>query len=395
MFEKIVLRRSDSGPPISLGELAEALLFYQNVHLFIDYGSLNTFVQTIGIRRLLSLLTRGNVSAVYCEELLGTRTQQTPTGEFHEPVSMYFSGTQDGGPLRTHNQRLQYVLERHGHQKKDARKLVERFRQQIPIRKLTDERLVPGGILEAARSDLNDKQFVYDVARRLLSSTFGAENISDTFVFDVMREGGHFRIKTDIDFQTLNAVAKSRNQNFDAIGPAHILTHVLDARADTALAAHYGGEFYTSESSSITIRARYRELLQRIGLDKEELREFKEIVIPDMPSVREALNSGGRTFDEFLSLLDKSQKFREWVHGINPDEKVVQAYLRETVSQGWFSKLPSKMVRYVLASLVGAVSPPAGYAAAAADTFLLEKIFSGWRPNHFVDGRLKPFLDVQ
>ncbi len=40
MFEKIILRRSDKGPGLTAGELAEALLFYQNVHIVLDFSSL-------------------------------------------------------------------------------------------------------------------------------------------------------------------------------------------------------------------------------------------------------------------------------------------------------------------------------------------------------------------
>ena len=47
MFEKIVLKRSIDGPPISLGELAEALLFYQNVHLVLDHSTLSHLIESI------------------------------------------------------------------------------------------------------------------------------------------------------------------------------------------------------------------------------------------------------------------------------------------------------------------------------------------------------------
>jgi len=40
MFEHIVLRRTEGGLPISVGQIAEALLYYQKVHLFIDRGTL-------------------------------------------------------------------------------------------------------------------------------------------------------------------------------------------------------------------------------------------------------------------------------------------------------------------------------------------------------------------
>ena len=61
MFEKIILRRSDKGPALSAGELAEALLFYQNVHIVLDYSSLRGLINQIGMPSIVSLLSRPNV----------------------------------------------------------------------------------------------------------------------------------------------------------------------------------------------------------------------------------------------------------------------------------------------------------------------------------------------
>ena len=65
MFEKIVLRRSESGAAISAGQIAEALLFYQNVHLVIDMGSFGQLVRQLGPGTLISLLQRSDCTAVY------------------------------------------------------------------------------------------------------------------------------------------------------------------------------------------------------------------------------------------------------------------------------------------------------------------------------------------
>ena len=40
MCDSVILRRSENDRPISAGQIAEALLFYQRVHLFIDYETL-------------------------------------------------------------------------------------------------------------------------------------------------------------------------------------------------------------------------------------------------------------------------------------------------------------------------------------------------------------------
>lgn len=75
MFEKVTLRTSDRGDAITPGEIAEALLFYQNVHLVLDYYSLTGLIISLGMERLLSLLRRPNVSAVYTDETLATRKE--------------------------------------------------------------------------------------------------------------------------------------------------------------------------------------------------------------------------------------------------------------------------------------------------------------------------------
>ena len=146
-------------------------------------------------------------------------------------------------------------------------------------------------------------------------------------------------------------------------------------------------------SKTQVIRLKHQELLRRIGIDKTELREFQEIVIDQAPSLREVLNRGERTFSEFLKVLDKSQKFREWTRGVNPDEKLVKAYFRDVASEGWISNLPSKVVRYVLGSVATAVAPVAGAVGSFADTLVTERILGGWRPSHFIEKKLKPFLE--
>lgn len=392
MFEKIVLRRSEHGPALTIGEVAEALLFYQNVHLVLDYGTLNGFIERIGMQRLLALLARPNVSAVYCEETLGTRTDRVGTLEAHSFIAFTFSGDQEIGQLTSRKKRLEYVLERHGHDKRNARKLVERFRRHVPIRKLTDDYFLPGGVLNAASDDLRDPVFIHEAMRGAIANTVGAPALLGNLRFEIISTPPTFHVLTNINFDSINAARRSHQPPLDNISAAHLVNEILMARADTALAAHYGGEFYTSALSSQIVRLRYSELLKRVGITAEDLRQLQEIVLPDSPTIREVIDSGERSFDEFLSLLDKSHRFRDWIQGVNPDEKLVHAYFRDVTAEGWISKLPSKMLRYVLGSIVGAVSPGVGLGLSAVDSLFLEKILGGWRPSHFIEDELKPFL---
>lgn len=49
MFESIVLRKSETGQNISAGQIAEALLYYQKVHLVLCTGTLIKLLKQIGI----------------------------------------------------------------------------------------------------------------------------------------------------------------------------------------------------------------------------------------------------------------------------------------------------------------------------------------------------------
>lgn len=392
MFEKIVIRSSDSGQPISLGELAEALFFYQNVHIILDYSSLTQLITTISMQKLLQLLSRKNVSAVYCEDILATQTQKHGMIEVHSLASIMISGDQTVGQLTNRRDRLEYILTKQGHNKKQAKALIEQFRKRVPIRKLTDNHYVEGGILNAAYQDLSDKDFIHEATKRTLIKEIGTKLPLGDYKFTLDVYNPNIYVNTNIDFSEVNRILKQNSSQIDVITPAYLIQNILVAKADTILAANYGGEFYTSALSSEIIQLRHNELLKRVNIDKKELNMFKEITIPNCPSIREVINSGERSFDEFLELLEKSNKFREWVHGVNPDEKIANAYLNEITSQAWVNKGPTKVLRYVLSTAIGAIEPISGAAFSAADTFILEKFAGGWYPSHFVNKQLKPFV---
>lgn len=394
MFEKIVLRRSDKGPALTAGELAEALLFYQNVHLILDHGSLSGLINQIGMPTLVSLLTRPNISAVYCENLLATRTETKNNIATHSFVAISFSGDQEVGQLTSRKKKLEYILiKKHGYNKKQAKRLVERFRLKVPFRDLTNDHFIDGGIIKAAQQDLIDESFIHNSIRLALIDILGFENVPSNFIFKPHVGESEFQIETDLNFLEISDVAKKRQSHDGDITPAHLIGNVLNARADTILASFYGGEFYTSDLTSEIICLKYSELLRRVGIEKNELNEFNEIVVSTAPSLREVINSKERTFDEFLKMLDKSQRFREWAKGVNPDEKLVKEYWSEVSAEGWIDKLPSKALRYIIGTTIGAIEPLTGHAVSIADSFLLDKIIGGWRPSHFVDHTLKPFID--
>lgn len=104
------------------------------------------------------------------------------------------------------------------------------------------------------------------------------------------------------------------------------------------------------------------------------------------------LDSGQRTFKEFLAFLDKADRFKGWMKQVNPDEGLVATYIKDVSTKGWVESLEGKTLRYILTTALGATGPLAGLVGGFIDTFLLDRLIQGWRPNHFVDSRYAPFL---
>lgn len=392
MFEKVVIHRSVEGPAVSIGDIAEALLFYQSVHLVLDYASLSGLIDAIDMVGVLSLLARDNVSAVYVEEMLATHTRTATNGqEFHGFCAITVGGDRSSPRQKSKKERLAYLLQRKGHHRGDALRLAERFFNVVPFKTLSSDYFIKGGIPEAARADLDDSNYVLEAVRQYGSAT-GVEEIENADRVGIDQTEVGFRILSNLDFKALNSRRTARDLSVGQISEASALCPILDARAAIVLASHYGGEFVTSDRISKIVRMRYGELLKRTGISTEELRVLHDVTLPEYPHVREVINSGSRSFDEFLLLLDKSRKFRSWIKSVNPDAKLAHEYLKSITADSWFAKFPVKSVRYALTTAVSMVHPGIGAALSAGDSLLLDKLVRGWRPSHFVEGHLRPFL---
>lgn len=397
MFEHVILRSAEGGGAVSAGKIAEALLYYRKVHLFLDRGTVFHLVRQIGTRGVLALLQRPEVSATYSEEMLGTHTEAFGASERHYFAAFRLAGHEKVGVLRTPEERFLYELERQTSvSKAEAKRFVRAFLKLVPRRRFSGDHFIRGGIPAAARRDLDDTAYATQAIRQALQVSAEGYAVGDDLKVEIIDSEPGFFLFTNIDFNGVNRKLAATSRNVEPLKPAHLLQCILEARADTALAAHYGGDFVTSAMTSAMIRVRHAEILQRSQVNQEARFQFYEVVLPDAPSLSEAIDSGQRSFDEFLTLLNRASRFKVWLMNVNPDEGLVRTYLRDVGAEGWMETLPAKVLRYVITKSCDAVLPLAGsLAAELADNFILEKLVSGWRPNHFIERRLAPFVNYE
>jgi hypothetical protein len=331
-------------------------------------------------------------STPYCEEMLGTSTDAVGAFQIHGFVAFTLSGDKTVGDLKTVEDRLRFDLERADVPKADARRFTKAFLNRVPVRKFSGNHFISGGITEAAKRDVLDADYTKEAVRRAVEVMPGGYVAGPELKFDVIDSELGMHVFTNVNFSEINRRRAAGTPPEDPVTSAHLLSSILDARADLALASFYGGDFVTSVSASAIIQVRYSELLRRSALNTASLQQFSEVVLPDSKTVAEVIDSGERTFAEFLVLLDRAARFKTWTKAVNPDENLVRTYVRDVSSEGWIQRLPQKSMRYAFTLALDASYPVAGMIAGFVDNFVLEKLLSGWRPNHFIATKLQPFV---
>ena len=157
------------------------------------------------------------------------------------------------------------------------------------------------------------------------------------FEFQLMKtsEGNYFLI-SDLNFKALNEeYHKLVPPTHSSVTESYILAHIQDARADTFFAAYYLAEPVTSPLSSDLMKLKHFEFLRRRDLNSDDISLFHEIVVPEFPTIKEAINSGQRSMKEFVHLLDEASKFKKWLIGSSPDVGLVQSYHKEVTKKSW------------------------------------------------------------
>jgi hypothetical protein len=391
LFESIVLRNSEDAGNITLGAVAEALLFYQNTRIVVGHGTLVAFARDGSLGAILALIRERRLQAVHCEETLGTITNSHGVSQAHNFGAMTMIG-HEGDRGKNRAERIEISLRTNGIDPRKAKAQAQAFVDAVPVKSFEKDDYVKGGIPNAARMDAKDRTTLKGLLRAGLAAVPGGYDAGDRLEVDyVLSDLGYF-LFTNIDFAAVNERRAGMRPAIEPLTPAALFNLILESRADMHLAAFYGGDFVTTTANSALVRWRQAHLFERADRNREAREQYSELVLADSPSIQDVIDSGERSFSEFLKLLDKAQKFKAWLAKATPDQKLVSQYIEALKADTWADKAPVKALRYFFSLGTGCADPTGGMVSGAADAFLLDQFLKGWRPNHFVDDRLKPFL---
>ncbi|MBX3749076.1 MAG: hypothetical protein KF897_03210 [Opitutaceae bacterium] len=385
-LQSLVIRRTDrytTENPVDLGFLCEAMLFYGHVLVVADPVVIKQLIRKVGIDTLLALISSGFLKVHFCPKQLGLMNGGQKKLNHYSPLRFAFVKQ----PIEIFQEVIFESVPKEGR----SRRLAQRLATALPT---TDYSL---SVEPAFRSAIQDRTYLKRAFLELLRYNLRTESPPD-FDFDLSMEGDDIVFRSTLDYTRLN-------ETFQKILPGHSLTDslllcdLMEIQADIRFAAEYASEIATDPRNQLLHRLEEDRALAQFNRSQSELERFHETVFPDSRDIRTAINSGARTIDEFLPLLEKAARFRSWLKERPDDVPLIADYFRAATEETWISRLPAKTVRWAVFVAAGEAVAPGGWMAgaalSAADTFFLDRFLKRWSPNQFINGEYKRFLSDQ
>ena len=261
-------------------------------------------------------------------------------------------------------------------------------------------------ILEGTRKSILDINYVEPAARLIIKEL--VPEVGDTSKLSFATEHGSngIEVHTDFNFGKINQVYHQRVPvEHSSITPALILSHILDTETELYFASSQLSELASSSLSSKLGEQKIDYLISKSKSSSEKLMNFTGFVFKDAKAVREAVNSNVINVDDLVALLIKSKRFKQWLVGIAPDEDLIKQYHEEVTRKTFIDRLPGKAIRWgifvgagigvsagVSATLGPIIGKAAGITLSALNTFYLDKLIRGWKPNQFIEGDVKKII---
>lgn len=177
------------------------------------------------------------------------------------------------------------------------------------------------------------------------------------------------------------------------LNPETILLNIASALSDLKYGAQQNASMMLSPSASFVAALKVRDVLDSFNQESQKIKLIQQIANPHYYSISDVINSGQRSFTDFIKLLDKSAQFKEWKQSISDEKSFIEEYSAAVEKENkWINDSRLKVGRWIITSMIGFTSSFMGLAVSGIDSFFLDKLLHNWSPNQFLKDEVRPFL---
>lgn len=392
MFNRITFstqNKFDDNKPIDMGHLVECMVFYKSTHVIASQAILKQLIKYFGIDGLIDLIDSNVLSITYTESMIGVFTNREGSKQYYDVVEMT-------SPQHLYQDVLRnQIIEVTGKVGK-SRRIANKIQDKIQVTNHDHS------ILEGARHSILDQKYILSAANLVLKSKLNSSvNFSD-LIFHTEKQDKGIVVSTNANFMALNKIYhQSIPASHSIITPASILVEVLELEKELYFASNNVSEIAASRISSNLAQNKFDYIFEQSLKREQKISNFNEFVFDDAKKLRNAVNNGIIKSKEAIEIIHKSNKFKSWLSNQQPNCDLIKEYYSEVTKETLVDKLPGKAARFSIftslgiaadVALTGGLGTITGISLGALDTFYLDKLLSGWKPNQFIDEDLLPLI---
>lgn len=392
MFQSICIKPNEITYPTDIGFIAENLLYYQKVHVVASTDTFPILLNNCGIDTLLELLTNRNLKILLRENLIGIASHQSGIEQSLTDVVLMSSES-----LKKEEMIFRGIFKatgRRGYSMRITQKLFP----------LIDTINYQNNICDLVREDLRNTNYIKQSIIEIINFYNPVLTLRpDEIEYEFVKTNEAYLFHTNLNYEEINKNIPN-NPDGKIINPTGLMLNIMETRGDMHLAADLGAEIATTGIQTSLMKIKFHDIYNRTSKSSLDLYQFNDFILSNGHAIREVINNGDKSFDDFLSVLDKADRFKDWLKNIGDDKNILKEYHAAVTRETWVDKLPSKSFRWsfftgvgLLADVMvtGGLGTVIGLGLSLGDAFLLDKVLKGWKPSVFVDKRLKSFAEIK
>lgn len=366
------------------GQLAECLLFYDQVNLIANIDDMAKLINTIGLDELVELSHYG-LRIITTNFTLGI----LPFPDFHNPNEVRVN------PFSLQNEDLT-----HRYLCKSINTALHISGEELESRISQLRGMTTLYTLESDITKQIHEEAVSSFARRLLYNeleTKGAGHLllDGTLHYKFCGNEESVKLETNMN-DPLVAKEIEKLQVKSILDHNRFLLNLATSMVSLHQSAYFDGEMMTATSEERTISLKLNSLQEIINKGQKDIQLVQRLANPEYHSIADTLDQGRKTFCELIQLLEKAQRFKEWKQTIPDESDFITEYSKAAATESkWTDNALVKSGRWLSTSIVGAIpiiGTIAGPLVSAFDTFAMDRMLKKWTPNQFLQTNVREFV---
>lgn len=395
MFKKICIKSKESNSSnIDIAFLIDSMLYYGKVTLLVHRQELEILFQEFGNETLKELITSGRLEVQFRNNMLGS---------IISPDGKYGISTFKGKNIDAHS--TLYEIDR-----KESRNSIRNIKFADDFSTLISNYEYPKDFDKVIVKDFQNTELLKKQIPVYFNTVAPFYKLPELLEIEIIQDGNFvgfdtYKVNSNIDLDYLTNEFHKRNpENTSPVDFSGFLLAIAESKGDIYISSDLESEIVTSDLYSKFIEIEIAEIIKKRVKSENEITLFEDYTLENCYSLGTAFNEGVISRRDLLNILEKADKFREWLDNIPEDKNFLGEYNKVVLKKDLSDKLPTKTARFVIfqgigialdAFGAGGISTTVATSLSALDTFVLDKMINrNWKPNQFIDKTLKPKIKI-